>query len=156
METVDATELKNNLGGVLARAVVGKLAIRKHGRVIAYLVPAREFDAKPGMRRPRLAPMPTSLSRKEEGRLLDLVASGDFRLSRWKRAGHPQLLAGMAMMLAALDLADRERMLALAEQLHPGMSRLEVASRWLEASPLKPDRFVPMLRARLSRPEGRA
>ncbi len=154
METVDATELKTNLGGVLARATVEKLAIRKHGRVVAYLVPARELDA--ATRNPKLEPMPRSLSRQEEERLLDLVVSGDFRLSRWRRAGHPQLLAGVAMMLATLDLGDRDRLLALAEKLHPGMSTLKTASRWLARSPVKPDRFVPVLRARLSHRQARA
>ena len=37
VDTVDATELKTNLGGVLARAAVDRLAIRRHGRVVAYL-----------------------------------------------------------------------------------------------------------------------
>jgi len=148
MQTIDATELKTNLGAVLARAAVDKLAIRRHGRVVAYLVPAHEVE---GRRRKRgRAPMPGSLSRAEEERLLELAASGDTRPSRWRRAGDPQLLAGVAALLGSLDLGNRERLLALAEQLWPGMSTLEVANEWLRRSPVKADRFVPMLRARLA------
>jgi prevent-host-death family protein len=150
MQTIDATELKTNLGGVLARAAVDKLAIRKHGRVVAYLVPARDFEAQRKKRKDGLAPMPRSLSRAEEERLLQLAASGDTRPSRWRRAGNPQFLAGVAALMGSLDLGDRERLLALAEHLSPGMSTLEVANEWLRHSPVKADRFVPMLRALLA------
>ena len=155
METIDATELKTNLGGVLARAAVDRLAIRRHGRVVAYLVPARELDSARKKRGSEVAPMPRSLSRAEEERLLQLAASGDTRPSRWRRAGHPRLLAGVAVLLGSLDLGDRERLLALAEQLWPGMSTLEVANEWLRRSPVKADRFVPMLRARLAQLQNR-
>jgi prevent-host-death family protein len=148
VQTIDATELRTNLGDVLARAAVDKLAIRRHGRVVAYLVPAREFEA-PRKRRAH-APMPKSLSRAEEERLLELAASGDTRPSRWRRAGPAQLLAGLAALLGSLDMGNRERLLALAEQLWPGMSTLEVANEWLRHSPVKADRFIPMLRARLA------
>lgn len=151
METIDATQLKTHLGDVLARAAVERLAIRRHGRVVAYLVPAREVEAPRLPRKRAMAPMPASLSRGEEERLLELAASGDTRPSRWRRAGHPQLLAGLAALLGSLDLGDRERLFALAEQLWPGMSTLEVANDWLRRSPIKADRFVPMLRARLAR-----
>jgi prevent-host-death family protein len=150
MDTVDATELKANLGMVLARAAVEKLAIRRHGRVVAYLVPAREHDAPRKKRAPKLAPMAKSLSREEEQRLLQLAASGDTRPSRWRRAGNAQLLAGLAALLGSLDLGDRERLFALAEELWPGMSTLEAANEWLRHSPIKADRFVPMLRERLA------
>lgn len=148
MDAIDATELKTNLGGVLARAAVDKLAIRRHGRIVAYLVPARELEAPRGKR--AQAPMPKSLSRAQEERLLELAASGDTRPSRWRRAGPPQLLAGLAALLGSLDLGNRERLFALAEQLWPGMSTLEVANHWLRHSPVKADRFVPMLRGRLA------
>ena len=155
METVAATELTTNLGGVLARAAVETLAIRKHGRVVAYLVPARDFEVPTKKRKRDLASMPKSLTRSEEERLLDLTASGDTRPSRWRRAGNPQLLAGVAALMGSLDLGHRGRLLALAEQLWPGMSTLEVANEWLRRSPVKADRFVPMLRARLARHEKR-
>lgn len=150
METIDATDLKTNLGAVLARAAVDKLAIRKHGRVVAYLVPARHLDSPRGKRKRKFAPMPKSLARPEEERLLQLAESGDTRPSRWRRAGDPQLLAGLAMLLGTLDLGDRDRLLALAEELWPGMSTVEVANEWLRHTPIKADRFVPMLRERLA------
>ena len=83
MQTIDATELKTNLGGVLARAAVDRLAIRRHGRIVAYLVPARDVE-KPRRKQPQQG-MPTSLSRVQEERLLELAASGDTRPSRWRR-----------------------------------------------------------------------
>src|SRR5258706_4273092 len=132
MEIVDASDLKTNLGGVLARAAVDRLAIRKHGRIVAYLVPARELEAPRKTR--GIAPMPKSLSRAEEERLLQLAASGDTRPSRWRRAGDPRLLAGVAMLLGSLDLGDRDRLFALAEQLWPGMSTLEAGNQWLRPS----------------------
>ena len=155
MRTIDASELKTNLGAVLSQAAVERLAVRKHGRIVAYLVPAHEVEA-PGKRRRRLDPMPKSLSRNAEERLLQLAASGDTRPSRWRRAGDPQLLAGVAVLLASLDLGDRHRLMALAEQLWPGMTQLEMANDWLRRTPIKADRFVPMLRARLAQQKKRA
>lgn len=154
MDTIDASELKTRLGTVLARAAVQKIAIRRHGRVVAYLVPARQVQAR--RIRPRAEPMPRSLTRAEEERLIELAASGDTRPSRWRRAGNPRLLAGLAALLGSLDLGDRERLFALAEHLWPGMSTLEVANDWLRHSPIKADRFVPMLKARLERRGERA
>jgi prevent-host-death family protein len=153
VKSVDATELKSNLGGLLARAAVETLGIRKHGRVVAYLVPARDFEAPARGAKRRLAPMPKSLTRAQEERLLELAASGDTRPSRWRRAGDPQVLAGVAVLMGSLDLGHRDRLIALAEQLWPGMSTLEVANEWLRRSPVKADRFVPMLRERLARQE---
>ena len=150
MRAVDATELKTNLGQVLSRAAVERLAVRRHGRVIAYLVPAHEIEAPAAKPAAKAAPLPGSLSRAEEERLLRLVASGDLRPSRWRRAGDPRLLAGLAVLLASVDLGERERLLALAERLSPGMTTLERANAWLERSPLRPDRFLPLLRARLA------
>ena len=89
--------------------------------------------------------------RAEEDRLLKLCASCDFRPSRWRRAGDPWLLAGVAALLASVDLFDRNRLFALAEQLNPGMSTVEGLGKWLSESPVKPDRFLPMLRRRLKR-----
>ena len=150
MRTVDASELKTRLGQVLARAAVERLALRRHGRVIAYLVPAHELEASAGKRTAKAAPLPGSLSRAEEERLLELVASGDLRPSRWRRAGDPRLLAGLAVLLASVELGNRERLMALAERLSPGATTLERANAWLERSPVKPDRFLPLLRARLA------
>ncbi|MGZ5651394.1 MAG: type II toxin-antitoxin system Phd/YefM family antitoxin, partial [Usitatibacter sp.] len=122
METVNATQLKGRLGDVLARAALGPIAIERHGRVVAYLVPALD---------PAQAPLPSSrrkrrsLGRVEEERLLELCASGDFRPSRWERAGDRELLAGIAALLASVDMFDRTRLFALAERLKPGMSTME-------------------------------
>lgn len=150
MRTIDATELKTRLGKVLAYAAAERLAVRRHGRVVAYLVPAHELEAGAGRRAAKPAPLPEALSRAGEERLLQLVASGDLRPSRWRRAGDPELLAGLAVLLASVDLGDRERLMALAERLSPGATTLERANAWLERSPLKPDRFLPLLRARLA------
>src|SRR5260221_10990855 len=45
MYTVNATELKNRLGPVLARAELETVAVMRHGRVVAYLTPARKAGA---------------------------------------------------------------------------------------------------------------
>jgi antitoxin (DNA-binding transcriptional repressor) of toxin-antitoxin stability system len=147
METIKATELKNRLGEMLERAALGPLAIERHGRVVAYIVPptavaANAEEARP----PRLKPR---WSRRDEERVVELCASGDYRLSRWLRAGNPYMLAGVAVMLASQEGFNRTRMLALAERLHPGMSSPEVFGRWLAHAPVHAARFLPMLRARM-------
>src|SRR6266849_6879462 len=101
MEIVKATELKNRLGAVLARATLGRVAIERHGRVVAYLVPVpiRRKRAPPN----RKARRETGWSRLDEERVLELCAKGDFRPSRWLRAGDPRRLAGVAVMLASQE-----------------------------------------------------
>jgi hypothetical protein len=42
---------------------------------------------------------------------------------------------------------DRRHLLDLAEHLHPGSSQVTVFNRWLERSPLKPTRFLPLVDA---------
>jgi prevent-host-death family protein len=147
VEVVKATELKNRLGAVLERAALGQIAIERHGRVVAYLVPA---STRPKRAPPNRSPRAESgWSRRHEERLLELCARGDFRPSRWLRAGDPRQLAGVAVMLASQDNFDRPRMLALAERLHPGMSTPAGFSRWLSSSPIQAARFLPMLHARM-------
>ena len=147
MDVVKATELKNRLGTVLARAALGRVAIERHGRVVAYLVPA---PARPRRASPNRGARPEpSWSRRDEERVLELCAKGDFRPSRWLRAGDLRQLAGVAVMLASQGDFDRPRMLALAEQLHSGMSTPAGFSRWLAGSPIQAVRFLPMLRARM-------
>jgi prevent-host-death family protein len=144
--TVTATDLKHRLGEVLDRAMLGKVAIERHGRVVAYLVPATD----PGVaRRAKRKHRPAGLTRQQEDRLLELCASGDFRPSRWRRAGDPELLAGFAALLASVDMFDRARLFALAERLKPGMSTLQGFDDWLKDAPVEPARFLPMLKARL-------
>src|SRR3972149_2332523 len=53
-------------------------------------------------------------SRRLEERVIELCARGDYRPSRWLRAGDPRMLAGVAVMLASQESFDRTRMLALA------------------------------------------
>jgi antitoxin (DNA-binding transcriptional repressor) of toxin-antitoxin stability system len=151
MEKVNATQLKNRLGEVLARAALRPVAIERHGRVVAWLVPPRAAKTRPGKggaarSRPRW-------SRRVEARILELCARRDFRPSRWLRAGDRQMLAGVATMLASQEGFERTRMLALAERLHPGTSAPGKFSRWLARSPVQAARFLPMLKARMRAPE---
>ncbi len=147
MYAVNATELKNRLGPVLARAALERVAIMRHGRTVAYLVPAdsgaSRRTAGSGHRR--------SLDRHEEERLVRLCAGGDLRPTRWMRAGDRRLLAGVATMLASQPEFPRMRLLALAERLHPGMSTPELFARWLETAPVKAARLLPMVRAEMRR-----
>ena len=147
METVNATDLKNSLGQVLAKARLGPVAILRHGRVVAYLSPP------PGesKRRSRKSGTRSSLGRAEEERLVRLCASGDLRPSRWLRAGDPQMLAGVAVMLASQPGCDRVRLLNLAERLDPGMTEPGRFGDWLARSPVKAARFLPRLQAERAR-----
>ena len=144
METVNATQLKNRLGEVLARAALAPVAIERHGRVVAWLVPPPGAKAQTGKKRrvPRW-------SRRDEERVVALCARGDYRPSRWLRAGDPHVLAGVAAMLASHEAFERTRMLALAERLHPGMSTPGEFGRWLANSPVQAARFLPLLRQRM-------
>src|ERR1700676_3851797 len=94
---------------------------------------------------------PEQVDRAYEERLLELCASGDFDLQRWRRMGPPFFMAGLAVMAASSAEFDRRSLLDLAEGLHVGSSRVEVFESWLEGSPVRPSRFLPMLAARLRR-----
>ena len=148
METVSATRLKNRLGEVLRRAALGPVAIKRHGRVVAWLVPPAGVKAR--AKRTRRAPR---WSRRDEERVVELCARGDYRPSRWLRAGDPRALAGVAAMLASQEGFERTRILALAERLHPGMSTPAEFGRWLARAPVQAARFLPMLKARMREPE---
>jgi hypothetical protein len=63
-------------------------------------------------------------------------------------------MAGVAALLASVDMFDRPRLFALAEGLFPGMSTLDGFTRWIENAPVQPSRFLPMLRARLANRTG--
>lgn len=142
MQTVHATALKNRLGEVLARAALGPVAIQRHGRVVALLVPPpAEKPHKPAAGLPRW-------NRRTEARVVELCAQHDFRPSRWLRAGDAQTLAGVATMLASENGFDRTRMLALAERLQPGMTAAATFNRWLAHTPVHAARFLPQLAAR--------
>ncbi len=143
METVNATHLKNRLGEVLASAALAPVAIERHGRVVAWLVPPPATKA-PAVARRRVP----RWGRYEEARVVELCARGDFRPSRWQRAGDARTLAGVAAMLASERGFDRTRMLTLAEHLHPGMSTPGEFGRWLAKTPVEAARFLPLLRQR--------
>lgn len=146
MYTVNATELKNRLGPVLARAALEPVAIMRHGRVVAHLVPATpELRQRVGTVQPV-----QGLSRRDEERLVRLCASGDLRPSRWLHAGDRRLLAGVATMLASQPEFDRVRLLSLAERLSPGMSTPEEFGRWLRTAPVRAARLLPMVRAEMA------
>src|SRR6266496_2000696 len=53
METVKATLLKNRLGEMLARAALAPVAIERHGRIVAYLVPASARQSTRQATKPR-------------------------------------------------------------------------------------------------------
>ena len=144
MKTVTATLLKNRLGDVLASAALAPVAIERHGRVVAWLVPPPQAKARPVLRRRAVR-----WSRRDEERAIELCARGDFRPTRWLRAGDPHVLAGVAAMLASEQGFERARMLALAKRLHPGMNSPGEFGRWLAHSPVEAARFLPLLRQRM-------
>ena len=88
---------------------------------------------------------PASLDREYEARLLQLAASGKLAHEVWATAEPGFFMAGLAVMLAGEPGLDRPGLLALAERLHPGASEPAVFARWLERSPLRPSRFLPLL-----------
>lgn len=88
---------------------------------------------------------PLRVDREYEERLLNLCASESLEPSRWAALGPRFFMAGLAVMLASVPELDRRAQLALAEQLHPGASESEVFARWLERSPVRPSRFLPLL-----------
>jgi hypothetical protein len=88
---------------------------------------------------------PSEISREYEHRLLALCASQQLDPVAWAAAGPGFFMAGLAVMLASSAGADRRGLLALAEVLHPGATEVAVFARWLQRSPLRPSRFLPML-----------
>ena len=91
---------------------------------------------------------PASVNRDYEARLLALCASGTTDAAAWRATGPAFFMAGLAVMLGGVRGFDRSRHLALAEALHPGSSTPEVFSLWLARTPVRPSRFLPMLRER--------
>ena len=92
-------------------------------------------------------PFPPAISRQDEARLLALASHLPDTVDTWRSAGPPGFLAGLAVMLASERGPERCRWLDLAEQLEPGASQPEAFARWLQRSPLRPSRFLPMLEA---------
>ena len=147
METVRATDLKNRLGKVLRRVAYAPVAVERHGKVVAYLVPTTHRLAPKAGPSQRPARPTEAGGRADEERVARLCAGADFRPSRWRRAGDSRDLAGVATMLASEGGFDRPRLLALAEALHPGMSSGDEFRRWLAEGRVDPSRFLPMVRA---------
>lgn len=96
---------------------------------------------------------PAEVDRNLEERLADLCAGDETDPNRWSALGPPFFMAGLAVMLAGAPNRDRTAMLELAERLHPGASEPAVFARWLERSPVRPSRFLPMVESH-SRPAG--
>ena len=92
---------------------------------------------------------PLKLDRHYEERLAELCASGDMDLARWRSFGPAFFMAGLAVMLASSNGVDRPALLKLAEELHAGMTEPAVFRRWLKSSPIRADRFLPMVDAQL-------
>jgi hypothetical protein len=95
--------------------------------------------------------LPPNYGRDEEETLLDLCCGPTLDLRAWRSAGPRYFMAGVAMLLACARGMDRETLAMLAEALYPGMSSPEVFGAWLKQSPVRPSRFLPMLRQRLAR-----
>ena len=114
---------------------------------VAYLVPATHRLAPGAEPSRRHALQADAWGRRDEERVARLCASGDLRPSRWRRAGDPRDMAGVATMLASESDFDRSRLLALAEALYPGMSSGDEFRRWLADGRVDPSRFLPMVRA---------
>lgn len=89
--------------------------------------------------------IPAMLDRDAEARLLALAASGNLADEAWTAAGPRFFMAGLAVMLAGEPGLDRRGLLALAERLHPGMTEPAVFTLWLDRSPMRPSRFLPLL-----------
>ena len=93
---------------------------------------------------------PLGVDREYEERLVAVCVSRDRNPIHWASAGPRFFMAGLAVMLATSPVMDRRALLDLAEQLHPGASEVAVFGRWLERSPVRPSRFLPLLEARLA------
>lgn len=92
---------------------------------------------------------PDRIDRDYEARLLALCDSGILDPDAWRALGPPFFIAGIAVMVASVRGVPRESLLALAEKLHPGISQPEVFRTWLARSPVRPSRFLPMLKAKV-------
>ncbi len=106
---------------------------------VVTVTPARQ--AEPG-------PFPETLTRELESHLLDLAASGNTDSATWQQHGSPFFMGGLAVMLASASGFNREKYLRLAEELHPGVSTPESFDRWLQHTPVRASRFLPMVRKR--------
>jgi hypothetical protein len=109
----------------------------------------RERIAKNAPRLTEDGRFPAQLDREYEEQLLDLCASGDVDPEHWRHHGPAFFMAGLAVMVASVPEFDRRSLLDLAEALHEGSSQVRAFSLWLERSPVRPSRFLPMLESGL-------
>ena len=94
------------------------------------------------------AQMPATFDREYEESLLALCASGNTDATLWRAQGPAFFMGGLAVLMASARGFDREKYLRLAESLHPGVSTPEVFAAWLDKSPVRAARFLPMARRR--------
>jgi len=93
------------------------------------------------------ASFPASFTRETEERLLRLCALGDTTPERWRALGPGFFVAGVANLVASANGLDPDgRFARLAEALHPGVRSVPAFTHWLSRSPVRPGRFLPMLR----------
>ena len=92
---------------------------------------------------------PAKLNRDYERQLLEFCALRTLDCARWAELGPTFFMAGIAVMLASTSDFDRRNYLALAEQLCPGASTPEVFAQWLKGTPVRPSRFLPLLKIRV-------
>jgi hypothetical protein len=92
--------------------------------------------------------LPEKYGRDYEDELLDLSASGNVDPAAWRLRGPAFFMAGLAVMLSSARGFGREPYLRLAEALYPGASTPEAFGIWLEKSPVRASRFLPMARKR--------
>lgn len=92
----------------------------------------------------------STFSRAREEALLDFCASGNTDPAAWQAQGGGFFMGGLAMLLASARGFERRRYIELAEVLHPGISQPEVFELWLQRSPIRAARFLPLLRHRKS------
>lgn len=92
--------------------------------------------------------MPVSYGRDSEDALLQLCASGNTDAAIWRAHGPVFFMGGLAVLMASAPGFEREKYLRLAEVLHPGVSTPEVFAAWLDKSPIRAARFLPMARRR--------
>jgi DNA-binding phage protein len=93
---------------------------------------------------------PTTVDRRLETRVVDLVHSRSTSESEWRALGPAFFMGGLAVTLASVPGFDRRAYLDLAEALHPGASEPRVFERWLADTPMPPARLLPMLQSQLS------
>ncbi len=93
---------------------------------------------------------PATFDRDYEERLLELASDGAREPDRWRTLGPAFFMAGLAVLLSGTGLWPRAEGLALAESLHAGSTEPATFQRWLDGSPLAPERFLPMWKQRLA------